>query len=513
MNEDRWNKYLVVAGLPVIVLLFYWTAVAHFSYTPDDTYIYLQFARNVLHGNGMSFNAGEPTYGFTSPLWLLLISLGGSLGVNVYVAAKALDLLIASASLILFYLAAFEMIRDVAVTLLATLSFSLNIWLIRWAGSGMETSLSVFLLLAVLLFCLRNNYLLSATINALLTLVRPEASLLFPLLLVDIYMNSVDKRRAVKSIVIMIVTFLGVLIPWCMYAYHTFGTFVPNTFRAKSALNVGSAGVAHEIWDSLKILLASDGVMLFVLVTCGIILLRVVRTTEASGQDTQNRFFLFRQSIVGISWLIVLPSVYGILHIQVVSRYLMLVVPVIGMFAFSYLFQTLSRTKFQRYSYGLVVVLTGLSLLQSQTAYHMVVKPGVEAFAQGMESTLVSIGGWLKNNSDPGDVVMAWDIGAVGYYSERKICDAAGLVNPEMIQLTREGHSFDQIIRQQLYAPFCHPSYIVHRSEQPEELASNVMLFPVLTRPFYRIGLMKTQLVYYTLYKVRNDPVNSLKAQ
>jgi hypothetical protein len=230
-----------------------------------------------------------------------------------------------------------------------------------------------------------------------------------------------------------------------------------------------------------------------------------MRRAGGSVDDSPDRFFLLRQSIVGICWLILLPFVYAVLHVQVVSRYLMLVVPAIGIFAFGFLFHALARTRYVRYSYGFVVVLTGVSLLQSQTAYHLVVKPGIEAFAQGMDATLVSIGGWLNKNSTSDEVVMAWDIGALGYYSERKICDAAGLVSPEMIQLTREGHAFDQVIHEKLYAPFCRPSYVVHRSEQPEELATDASLLPVLTRPFYRIGLLRTQLVYYTLYQVRDD--------
>src|SRR5260221_9240492 len=77
---DRMHRTLLLISLPLIVLLFYGTASLHFPYTPDDTYIYLQFARNATQGNGISFNAGEPTSGVTRTLWMFIISLGWKLG-------------------------------------------------------------------------------------------------------------------------------------------------------------------------------------------------------------------------------------------------------------------------------------------------------------------------------------------------------------------------------------------------------------------------------------------------
>src|ERR1051325_7986227 len=106
---------------------------------------------------------------------MFIIALGGKMGVDFYVAAKAIDLVFASLALMAVYLLAFEIIRDVGVALSATVAFSVNAWFLRWSGSGMETSLSVLLTLATLLFCLRNEYFLSVVFAGLLTL----ATLLF----------------------------------------------------------------------------------------------------------------------------------------------------------------------------------------------------------------------------------------------------------------------------------------------------------------------------------------------
>ncbi len=40
---------------------------------------------------------------------------------------------------------------------------------------------------------------------------------------------------------------------------------------------------------------------------------------------------------------------------------------------------------------------------------------------------------WIKDNTNEGDVIATHDVGAVGYYSNRKIVDVAGLITPELI--------------------------------------------------------------------------------
>jgi tetratricopeptide (TPR) repeat protein len=45
----------------------------------------------------------------------------------------------------------------------------------------------------------------------------------------------------------------------------------------------------------------------------------------------------------------------------------------------------------------------------------------------------IKIAEWLKQNTKPTDVIATHDIGALAFYSDRKIVDMVGLVNPEII--------------------------------------------------------------------------------
>ena len=41
---------------------------------------------------------------------------------------------------------------------------------------------------------------------------------------------------------------------------------------------------------------------------------------------------------------------------------------------------------------------------------------------------------WLRDNTKEGDVIGTHDIGAIGFYSKRKVIDIAGLINPDLMK-------------------------------------------------------------------------------
>ncbi|HYR69064.1 MAG TPA: hypothetical protein VER77_04230, partial [Candidatus Dormibacteraeota bacterium] len=71
--RDAWRPRHT-ALLVAILLLGLGHLTPFLGYLTDDTFIHLQFAKNLIGGRGFAFNAGEPTYGSTSPLWVLLLA-------------------------------------------------------------------------------------------------------------------------------------------------------------------------------------------------------------------------------------------------------------------------------------------------------------------------------------------------------------------------------------------------------------------------------------------------------
>src|SRR5207247_525415 len=71
----RGSVLLVVAlAVPLAVLLTSERRIAGAAGFPlDDSWIHLQFARNIAEGAGFSYNPGVPVAGSTAPLWTLLL--------------------------------------------------------------------------------------------------------------------------------------------------------------------------------------------------------------------------------------------------------------------------------------------------------------------------------------------------------------------------------------------------------------------------------------------------------
>jgi hypothetical protein len=54
-----------------------------------------------------------------------------------------------------------------------------------------------------------------------------------------------------------------------------------------------------------------------------------------------------------------------------------------------------------------------------------------------IETEMVKVAQWLNANSEPTSLIAAHDIGAIGYFANRRIIDLAGLVTPEVIPIIR----------------------------------------------------------------------------
>jgi hypothetical protein len=62
---------------------------------------------------------------------------------------------------------------------------------------------------------------------------------------------------------------------------------------------------------------------------------------------------------------------------------------------------------------------------------------------------MVDVALWLRDNTPPGALVAAHDIGALGYFSERPLLDLAGLVTPDVIPFIRdEAHLIEFVVEQ-----------------------------------------------------------------
>ena len=476
-------------GAAVIVLVFYVTATLHFRSTPDETYVYLQYGRNIAGGEGVSFNAGQPSYGVTGPLWALLIAGGVKLNLDPYVVAKTLDIVFASLALMAVLAFAFIVTRDRLYALIAAWIFSFDAWFLRWAGSGTEMSLAVLLAMLSLWYAYKKEYITSSLVTGLLTLVRPEGVFLFLAAQMDAGLNSRSRMSALRVIVGSSMLYAMVVGTWMGFSYVHFGTTIPNQLQTSLFTGFSRSAMVTSASVNLKIVGATQLVLVLFLAV------GVIVTVWKTG------WRIIREEGFPLIWAFAVPLWYVLFGAVVGSRQLLLVLPVFvvyGLWGIKRL-ETASLISPQR-GFVILLLVAGISLAQNQVIYQGWVLPSMNSVELGVNECLKPIAFWLRTNTPAGTTILTPQPGVIGYVSERNVVDAGGMIVPEVGRaFGSEGYDAGMVGRK--YESVIHPEYVVDRSSTPERLAS-ATLQPVMTRTFPGLGIAKPELLYYTLYRV-----------
>ncbi len=163
--------------------------IGHLGFPLDDSFIHLQFARNLAAGRGLSYNPGEIVTGSTAPLWTALLALLCYLPGSVYLWAKLAGIALTAAGADATRRLAQELDLAPPLPLLAGLLAALSGPLAWSAVSGMEVPLFVVLSLWGMILAVRERQggrpPLSLPILALAALARPEGLLLLALAALD----------------------------------------------------------------------------------------------------------------------------------------------------------------------------------------------------------------------------------------------------------------------------------------------------------------------------------------
>jgi hypothetical protein len=456
---------IALAGILVL-------AIAHTflfrDYLTDDTFIHMQFAKNLLAGHGFSFNAGEPTYGATSPLWVLLIALTGlavpgssatpldPAAISPLAAiAKAWGFLSLLGAILLLYRLGRRLGWSSRQALLAPFFLAANAWVARWTGSGMETPLAIFLVVASLdalaRTVLENRSGWPAGIFlGLAILARPECVLLAFLAAVAVGANATTRRRLIGLVG-------GALLaagPWLLTAWAWFHRILPNTSAAKAGAFGDLELATSALRTSLRILLATDALP----IGLAIMGLALAGPEALRKQSPERRAFWIALS----AWPLALLFGLAMGGVQVVSRYLLPALPSLALLGTASMAWggAYLRPPLRSLAWTALVV---LYLAQSAFLTIRYNVPHAVRHTAGLRSSLAAYGVWARRETPPGTLFALPDIGAFGYYADRPVLDLFGLVTPGMARVAvRAG--YDAVVDRLLYEPYGRPAYLVDRA-------------------------------------------------
>jgi hypothetical protein len=447
------------AGLLATLGFIIWALLATPAGFPvDDAWIHQVFARNLAFNQEFSYNLGEPVAGSTAPLWTLLL-VPGYFFRNFYIiwAFIAGWVLLALSGLEVYrlYLQMFGTEREKAA--LVALLFALLDWRLVWASaSGMETLLFIYLSLLVVRVYLEKteeattrSYARLGLVGGALTLVRPEGMVLLGLVGLDIGRRALANRNSasadkpapvvklVKRGMALVFGFGALMLPYALLNYSMSGSILPNTFSAKTAAYAADHSPAKALAylgeALLELLLRVPALALFP----GLIICLGLAATRRINFNWLPLVWVV--ALVGLyAWR--LPVTYH--H----ARYLMPLVPFIllyGVRGSEELLGWLRKIRLPvvaRFAPALAFLVLAFGYITGAGAYRFDVK--------FINDEQVKVGQWLRDNTPEDTIVASHDIGAIGFFSERKLVDTAGLVSPKYVPLVRDQPAILQKLRE-----------------------------------------------------------------
>ncbi len=487
-------------------------------YLTDDTFIHLRYAENLASGRGLVFNPGERVYGCTSPLWVALLADGISLGWDGLRVARVLGFLATLWSVALFLQLVRRTLQLPALCAIATVAWAAHAWMLRWSLSGMETPLAVALVLAGFVAFTEGKVWGSRPVRtgalwSLAALARPEAALLLVLwgafLLAD-----AESRPGLRRLVFGALPPLFIYGGWLLFSHLYFGSELPQTLLAKTAGPQGLAERLDNLWRQVKIVGATDGILAALLIAALLAGGRRVWTERPIGQRAQR--------LLPWVWVLAVPALYVFRGVQVLSRYLLPLLPVLSWLAWragecwSLGPAGASSPRAARRTVIAGAAIAALVIAQNLAVYRGAVLPQVRSFGTGLRGSLIPIGRWLRDSTPPGTAIATPDIGAIGFYSDRRVVDLAGLIEPRMVPYL-EREPYEEATANFRFAAFARPDYVLDRANaESEDLLHRSRYAAALTvvkrASVPNLGIARPGPAYYTLYRVDWAVADSLGA-
>lgn len=414
----------------------------------DDTWIHFQFADNFAHGNFFEYNAGEPTAGTTSPLYVIILGLTSFLIPDFIVNSLILSGLFYILSCIFVYKISLFLFQSgyspsadnnsfLTPERLSLAASLLTVFAGRFAWSsmsGMETTLFTFFTLAGVYFHLKdlkyNRFsLIPSLMFALSSVLRPEGMLIFSVYSFDILLNFIKdktfKQLFVKFLLSALI-FLLIALPYFIFSYTISGHFFPNTFRGQ--------GGGFSILPNFTYLRIVAIFFLRDNLITGILFFAFI-------------FFYFRNlkkyfddlkylNLIAL-WTIFLPLISSVLipnwrhHV----RYTMPLIPFVNIISVYYLIILVRKNYLLKLRNFLYTGKYALSLIVAVSfIYYFVYAVALGKNVDNINSQQVKLAEWVHQNVGRNETIALNDIGAITFLNKNRIIDMAGLVTPEILR-------------------------------------------------------------------------------
>ncbi len=441
-RNQRLVLYILIA-LVSFGLSFYYLNFAHsqnstYGFPLDDPWIHLTFAKNFAEYQSFSYFKNEiVTSGSTSPIYTFLLSIGFLVSNNEMILSYLLGIVFLISSALWFYkLSSVEFEKENVFAIIITAIFITDKWMNFISVSGMETTMYIFLLIACVYFYKKRKVIPFAVFLGLILWGRPDGVVFICVLILD-YLMVIQFSKNDKTLNIFSKNDLikiGIISGSIIVLYFTFnlvlsGSLLPNTYNAKLTYyspEFRSRGnfLKYEVWQYF-----TRGAYGIIMIGFIFSIFKMIFDLTKKKYNQNFLYVVFAFVLVFIYW-------YKLPYAHRFGRYLMPIIPFFVLVSGSG-FRDLSKllgSYFKSRSFAinlnlLVLIIIFIFSIQNYNEN----KTNYAEQCKYISDRQVAAALWLKNNSKKGDIIATHDIGAIGYYSNRKIIDVAGLITPELI--------------------------------------------------------------------------------
>jgi tetratricopeptide (TPR) repeat protein len=436
---------ILAVGVAICALIC-WSALrtnGAFGFPLDDPWIHLQFARNFRDYGSFSYFRNEMvTSGSTSPLYTLLLAAGFLVTSNEMLLSYALGIAFFTAGGFFLSRVGDGLFKSRPILMVAAVALYLLEPRLQWAAlSGMETTLFLCLLFAVWYFYrIRSARWLGVTAGLLLW-TRPEAIIFLATLALDVAYQArwvrrppvrkkspspvpVDNRWILTALLIAAIIGIG----YAAFNFFLSGSFLPNTYAAKTRYyNSGGEGFPAAVFHFL-----TSGHMPVLACLVSIAVIEVLwKVVKRAGQDYLVP--VFWSAALFLAYWHKLPFLYQ------EGRYLMPILPFIILLGLRGAELVLLAGKKAVTALGNRAADTGftagISLLLAAQFVIASWKMGKEYATECkyINDRQVRTAHWITEHTPADAIIGTHDVGAIAFYSGRRIVDMVGLVSPGMI--------------------------------------------------------------------------------
>lgn len=474
-DKDKVAIGALVACAGVLRLYIAWMDFPNLvTQIPDDAFYYFGIARNLVTGNGVTFDGANVTNGF-HPLWLALIAPFFALFQGDDVLPIRLSLSLAAGFDLCTGLMAGHLVKrmtqDKLAVWLAMFFYLFNPGVLKESINGLETSLNVWLVAICFLLYLPNvrsgssamtlsNWKIMGIVWGLVMLARTDNAILVAVMLMGV-MISKRSWRALSTVARMGGVALCVLSPWLLWNWFQFGSvfqssgeafpyalrasfFADRRYSFTDDVLVGFFWLYQWTFEYIPLYYflwqREWSTIYYFLLTGLVFLLLLIRTPFTQIWYSQIRWTL--DPVIG---LLLIFLVHAFVRWYPRSWYF---VPIIFFasillgFTLAYIKASLALGR-KQIKCVVLIILLGLSAgflqryIQDWDRYPWQIE-------------MWEAGEWIKANLPPTEKIGAFNAGIVGYIAHNRVTNLDGVVNPQAYQVIRQAELSDWMCRQRI---------------------------------------------------------------